>query len=217
MRQQQLIHAVIDKIERDKFNTLTHIQSLLAVVRNDVETDISPREQLSTAVAYAHLSAKDIRTAQVPYTSTIDLGPYGDSLVADEDEKKRLVAAMLRPAGSDPGVAVTGTAAAPAPAAIRIRVENGTHVPGLAARVAADLRRRGFVISDVADADSHNVAATQIHGRNDSAPTLEVVRQALGMGVPATAAVADAPADTAPGTIVVILGQDVAATVPDTP
>jgi LCP family protein required for cell wall assembly len=211
MRQQQLIHAVIDKIERDKFNTLTHIQSLLAVVRNDVETDISPREQLSTAVAFAHLSAKDIRTAQVPYTSTVDLGPYGDSLVADEDEKKKLVDAMLRPPGSDTAPSAAG---APAPADIRIRVENGTHVAGLAARIAADLRRRGFVISDVADADSHDVTATQIHGRNDSAPTLEVVRKALGNRLPATAALADAPAATARGTVVVILGEDIAAAIP---
>ena len=213
MRQQQLIHAVLDKIERDKFNTLTHVQSLLAVVRNDVETDISPREQLSTAVAFAHLLPKDVQMAQVPYTSTILLGPYGDSLVPDEDEKKKLVAAMFRGANDDPAPGVTALA----PADIRIKVENGTRYPGLAARIAADLRRQGFVISDVADADSHDVAATEIHGRNDSAPALEVVRKALGKGVPATAAVADAPADTAPGTIIIILGQDVAATVPESP
>jgi LCP family protein required for cell wall assembly len=211
MRQQQLIHAVIDKIERDKFNTLTHIQALLAVVRNDVETDISPREQLSTAVAYAHLSSKDIATAQVPYTSTIPLGPYGDSLVPDEDAKQKLVTALFRGA-NDAG---PGVATAPVPADIRIRVENGTRYAGLAARIAADLRRQGFVISDVADADSHNVAATQIHGRNDSAPVLEVVRKALGNRVPATAAVADAPATTAPGSVVIVLGEDIAATVPE--
>src|SRR5450755_311576 len=211
MRQQQLIHAVIDKIERDKFNTLTHIQALLAVVRNDVETNISPRERLSTAVAYAHLSARDIRTAQVPYTSTIALGPYGDSIVADEDTKKKLVDSMLRAPSDD---VKTGITAAPAPADIRIRVENGTRVPGLAARIAADLQRRGFVISHVADADSHHVAATEIHGRNDSAPTLEVVRKALGSRLPATAALADAPATTAAGTVIVILGQDIAATLP---
>jgi LCP family protein required for cell wall assembly len=211
LRQQQLIHAVVDKIERDKFNTLTHIQALLAVVRNDVQTDISPREQLSTAVAYAHLTAKDIRTAQVPYTSTIMLGPYGDSLVPDTDARKKLVDAMLRSPSDN---AATGVAAAPAPGDIRIRVENGTHIAGLATRIATDLRGRGFVISDVADADSHDVAATQIHGRNDSAPTLEVVRRALGRSVPPTAALADAPPTTAPGTVVVILGEDIAATLP---
>jgi LCP family protein required for cell wall assembly len=211
MRQQQLIHAVVDKIERDKFNTLTHIQSLLAVLRSDVETDISPREQLSTAVAYAHLSPKDIRTAQVPYTGTVMLGAYGDSLIPDQAEKKKLVDTMLRAPSDD---VRTGVAAAPLPGDIRIRVENGTHVPGLAGRIAADLQRRGFVISDVADADSHDVTATEIHGRNDSAPALEVVRKALGDRLPLTAAVADAPPTTAPGTVVVILGQDIAAPVP---
>ena len=209
LRQQQLIHAVVDKIERDRFNTLTHIQGLLAVMRNDVETNIAPREQLSTAIAFAHLSPRDIRTAQVAYTSTVELGAYGDSLVPDEDAKKHLVAALL----STPA-AVAG-AATPQPGEIRIRVENGTHVPGLAARIAADLRRRGFVISNVADADSHSVAMTEIHGRNDSAPVLEVVRKALGAGVPPAAALADAPTTTAPGSVVVILGADIAATLPD--
>lgn len=205
MRQQQLIHAVVDKLERDRFNTLTHIQRLLAVVHNDVETNITPREQLSTAVAFAHLSPKDIRTGQVPYTSTVDLGNYGDSLVADEDAKRRLVNSML----SAPSDAAPRT-----PSDIRIRVENGTHVAGLAGRIAAALRRRGFVISEIADADSHDVVATEIHGRDDSASTLEVVRRALGRGVPPTAALADAPPTTEPGNVVLILGQDIAASVP---
>ncbi len=209
MRQQQLIHALIAKIERDRFNTLTHVQSLLAVVHADVETDISAREQLSTAIAYAHLDPKNIVTAQVPYTSTIQLPDYGDSLVPDERAKKALVDAMLR---SSHGDAIAGVAAAPGD--IRIRVENGTHTPGLAARIAADLQRRGFVISEVTDADSHDIVTTQIHGRNDSAPTLEVVRRALGNAVPATAAVADSPATVLPGSVVIVLGQDLAATLP---
>jgi LCP family protein required for cell wall assembly len=211
LRQQQLIHAVIDRVERDKFNTLTHIQGLLAVVRNDVETNITPSEQLSTAVAYAHLTPKDVVTAQVPYTSTEPLGNYGEALVADPAAKRRLVATMLGGA-DDAGPAVAD--AGPAPGDIRIRVENGTHVPGLAARIAADLRRRGFVISEVSDARSHDVVATEIHGRDGSAPALEVVRKALGTSVPQTAAVVDAPPTTAPGTVVVILGHDIAATLP---
>ena len=205
MRQQQIIHAIIDRLERDKFNTLTHIAGLLAVVRNDVETNISQREQLSTAVSYAHLSARDIKTAQVPYTSTVELGAYGDSLVPDEDAKKKLVDSMLRAPGDNE---TTGIAAAPAPGDIRIRVENGTHVAGLAARIAATLQRRGFVISDVADAQSHEVTATEIHG--DSAPALEVVRKALGNHVLPSAALTDAPPTTVPGSVVVILGTDVA-------
>ncbi len=210
MRQQQLIHAVIDKLEHDRFNTLTHIQALLAVVRRDVDTNISAREQLSTAVAYAHLTSNNIVTAQVPYTSTMQLGDYGDSLVPDETAKKKLVDAMLRGPHDNQ---TTGVAAAPAPGDIRIRVENGTHVAGLATRIAAELRRRGFVISDVADADSHDVAATQIHGRDGSAPALEEVRHALGSNVPATADVADAPATTDPGSVVIVLGQDIAGTI----
>jgi LCP family protein required for cell wall assembly len=95
LRQQEVVHAIADRVEHDRLNTLLHVQPLLAVLHQDVQTDLTAREQLSLAAAFAGLDAKDIATAQVPYVASIDLPEYGDSIVADERAKRALVASML--------------------------------------------------------------------------------------------------------------------------
>ncbi|HEX3462719.1 MAG TPA: LCP family protein [Candidatus Elarobacter sp.] len=190
MRQQQMIRAVLDKVERNQFNTVTHVQQLLAVLQKDVDTNFTVREEASLAVAFSHLSPKAIATAQVPYVRTIDLPDYGDSLVADDAEKARLVASLLG-----------GT---------RVRVENGTTVPGLAARVAGELRRSGFTVAEVRDAPSHDVAVTQITsgGGDSSAPYR--VRSALGpQGAAAVIRTAAAAAANDGVDVTVVLGSDI--------
>lgn len=206
MRQQQMIHAVLDKIEHDRFNTIAHAQQLLGVVRNDVETNFSTQEQLSTVVAFAHLAAKNVETAQVPYVSTMDLPDYGDSLVPDESAKRRLVTTMLTPhedIASTPAAA-SGLAAK----VIRVRVENGTHVPGLAAKIAADLRTSGFTVTEVADAASHDVTITKIE--SNAAAASERVRSALGHNATAAVLVSSATVgSTDEADVTVVLGQDI--------
>jgi polyisoprenyl-teichoic acid--peptidoglycan teichoic acid transferase len=96
MRQQQVIHALAGQIEAHQFATLLRARPLLDVMRKDVETNLTPGEELSLFAAFARLGAHDIVTAQVPYTTSIDLPGYGDSIVADEAAKQRLVAAMLQ-------------------------------------------------------------------------------------------------------------------------
>jgi LCP family protein required for cell wall assembly len=95
MRQQQVIHALIAQIDENRLKTLLHVQPLLAVIRKDVETDLTPGEEISLAAAFAHLGSSDVVTAQVPYTSSIDLPDYGDSIVADDAAKQHLVSTML--------------------------------------------------------------------------------------------------------------------------
>jgi LCP family protein required for cell wall assembly len=172
MRQQQMIHAVLDKIEHNQFNTMTHVRQLLAVMHNDVETNFSTQEQISTAIAFAHIPASHIATAQVPYVRNIMLPDYGDSLVPDETAKRRLVASMLAPSETE--------VAAATPAAIRVRVENGTPVAGLGARVAADLRRSGFTVTDVRDAPTNDNTVTTIQSPQAAATNSYRVRTALG-------------------------------------
>jgi len=176
MRQQQMIHAVADKVEHDRFNTLAHAQTLLAVMRKDVDTNLTTQEELSLVTAFAHVSPKDIVTAQVPYLSDIDLPNYGDSIVPDEAAKRHLVASLLNPPDDVAGT----TSAVVAPSSIRIRVENGTSVSGLAARVASDLRRRGFTIADVRNAPRNDFAVTEIHSDPGKAQASFLVREALG-------------------------------------
>ena len=96
MRQQAVIRALVDRIERDRLNTLAHATELLGVIGKDIDTNLTLPEKLAAAMSFSHVTNRDIRTAQVPYTGTIDLPGYGNSIVADENRKRALVAAMLR-------------------------------------------------------------------------------------------------------------------------
>jgi anionic cell wall polymer biosynthesis LytR-Cps2A-Psr (LCP) family protein len=86
--------AKINQAQAD--GTLLHFQSLLDVMRRDVDTDLKANEELSLAAAFAHLDTRQIVTAQVPYVESVDLPGYGDSIVADEHAKRTLVNRMLR-------------------------------------------------------------------------------------------------------------------------
>ena len=95
LRQQQVIHAIADKLASNKAITILRARALVDVIRKDVETNLRPAEQLSLAVAFANLTPKDVVTAQVPYVGSIELPDYGDSILPDEAAKRALVARML--------------------------------------------------------------------------------------------------------------------------
>jgi LCP family protein required for cell wall assembly len=100
LRQQDVIHALQARVSENQTNTLLHAQPLVEALRKDVQTDLSVAEELSLASAFAGIPSKNIITAQVPYSGSIDLPGYGDSIVADETKKRALVASML----DDPAV-----------------------------------------------------------------------------------------------------------------
>jgi len=172
MRQQQIVRAIVDRITHNELNTLTHAQALLNVVRKDIETDFTAQEEFSSVVAFSHLMPRDIRTGQVPYTESIMLPDYGDSIVADEPAKQRLVAELLQ---EPPDGAI-----AAAPSDIRIRIENGTTVAGLAARVASDLRRKGFIISEIRNAPTRDFVTTRIESDSAAFAVSHRVQKELG-------------------------------------
>lgn len=95
MRQQQVVASIIQRIKGNDLNTLAHVLPLVDVVRKDVDTNFTLQEEASIANAFRSIGPGDLKTAQVPYTSEVDLPDYGSSIVADEAEKKRLVQAML--------------------------------------------------------------------------------------------------------------------------
>jgi polyisoprenyl-teichoic acid--peptidoglycan teichoic acid transferase len=176
LRQQQVIRALVDRVTRNQFNTLTHAQGLIAVVRKDIETDFTPQEELSTALALSHLTSRDIHTAQVPFSGDVMLPDYGQSLVPDEAGKQKLVAQLLRPPVDRVAVAASSLPTAD----VRIRVENGTTVAGLAARVAGDLRRKGFNVSEVRNAPTTDFAVTRIESSAAASAVSQLVQRELG-------------------------------------
>ncbi|MDB5039548.1 MAG: cell envelope-related transcriptional attenuator [Candidatus Eremiobacteraeota bacterium] len=208
MRQQQVVRAIVERITHNQLNTLTHARALLDVVRKDVETDFTTQEQLSAVVALSHLSLRDIRTAQVPYVGSVILPDYGDSIVADESAKQKLVAALLRePAAAD----VAATRSNASASAVRIRIENGTSVAGLAKRVAGDLRRKGFNVWQVRNAPTDDFAVTRIETGPSAVAASYLVQKALGPTA-TIVPVAARPADQNGPDMTIVLGRDIVGT-----
>jgi len=95
MRQQEVIHAISHTLAANKAVTLTHLTALLDVIHKDVETNLTPSQELSLAAAFASVTPQNIVTAQVPYVGSVDLPGEGNSILPDQPAKRALVARML--------------------------------------------------------------------------------------------------------------------------
>jgi LCP family protein required for cell wall assembly len=206
-RQDQVIKLAIAKLKSDKFNDLLHINQLIDVVRRNVYTDLSPREILSLAWAYQHIDLAKIDAKQVPFVADKELACCGDVLIADDSAKAALVKKMF----VDPLPTPVAAAAVAAidPSSVKIAVENGSGVRGQGARVAAALRKQGFTIASVGDADSFGYDATEIHVRGASPAVVgERIRAALALK---SATIDDdpTPGPSTGDVATVIVGRDV--------
>ncbi len=216
MRQQQVLHAMVDKLKGDRLNTMMHIPDLLRVFRKYVQTDFSEQELLSLATYYQGIPQSAIVANQVPYTGDVDLPGYGDSLVPDVAERDKLVQSMLlAPPVPEPSPDAMALAAI-APGTLRVDVENGSGVDGAAKRVADKLRKAGFVVGSVGDASHAGYATTEIHEHSAVAFAGAKIRAALPAGKtevipdpsPAGSPAPDATAVTSD--VTVIVGEDLA-------
>jgi len=123
-RQQQVLKAVVAKLRSNKVNTMLHAPDLLRVFNRDVDTNFTPDEELSIAMAMQGVAPSDIKAAQVPFTDTKDLGNWGQVLVPDEKAKNKLVADMLI-APPQPTSLAGVPVAHIAPATLKVDVQNG--------------------------------------------------------------------------------------------
>lgn len=217
-RQQEVLHALLGKLSGDKLNTLMHVNDLIAVLDRDVDTNLSRQEQISLAQAYIGMQKNALVTNQVPYVGDVVLADGGDAVVADDAKKRQLVENMLL---NPPVPTPTPDAAAIAainPLNVRVDVQNGTAIPGVARRVAALLKQKGFEIGAVGNADTADVATTEL--REHSAITFAGirVREALGKGAvnAQVIAVTETPtpdASAPPSDVTVVVGEDLAAAI----
>ncbi len=152
-RQQQVIRLVLAKLENDKLNDIAHLHDLIDATRRDVITNFNPEELLSLANAYADFNIADLHATQIPFSGDRVTAYAGDMLVPDDAQRTKIVASLFAPPSDTPNID---------PAKIRIRVENGTDVPGLAGTLAAALQKEGFVIAGVTNADKSSYAKTVI-------------------------------------------------------
>lgn len=216
MRQQQVLHAMVDKLKGDRVNTIVHIPDLLRVFRKYVQTDFTDSEMLSLATYYQGLAQSDVVASQVPYKDDVDLPGYGDSLVPDTQERDKLVESMLlAPPVPEPSPDAMALAAI-APGTLRVDVENGSGIDGAAKRVADKLRKAGFVVGSVGDASHAGYATTEIHEHSTVAFAGAKIRAALPPAKtevipdPSPAASPQPDATAVTSDVTVIVGEDLA-------
>jgi polyisoprenyl-teichoic acid--peptidoglycan teichoic acid transferase len=148
-RQQQVIRIVLAKLEKDKLNDLFHLRDLIDVTRRDIVTNFKPNELLSLANAYATFNLADLRATQIPFVGDRVTGYAGDMLVPDDAARAKIVADLFASTQYDPSK-------------VRVRIENGSGVPGLATSLASALRKEGFVIAEITNADKFSYSTTVI-------------------------------------------------------
>jgi polyisoprenyl-teichoic acid--peptidoglycan teichoic acid transferase len=215
-RQDQVIRLTVAKLKNDRFNDLLHINQLIGVVRRNVYTDLSDQEMLSLAWAFQHVDVSKLDTEQVPFVSDKDLACCGNVLIADDAGKNALVKKMfltpLAPATVDPEALAQVN-----PATIHVEIENGSGVRGQGAKLAEQLRKKGYQIESVGNAASFGYDATEIHVHTTSTPLAgESVRAALAIKTATVQPDVPAANGTPASDVTVIVGRDYVAVDPAT-
>ncbi len=210
MRQQQVARAVIDKIKGNKIATLLRLGTLIAIVRDNLQTNMTQSEMLSIASYYADITPADFDAKQVPYTGDVEMAD-GDDLIPNDPEKAQLVHQMLvAPPSPVPSPDTLALAAIP-PSTLRIDVENASGVRGAAHLIAERLRRAGFQIGDIGDASSDDLATTEIHEHSSVLFAGARVREAMPSSWQTVSIVPDQTSAQPPRSdVTIIIGRDLA-------
>jgi LCP family protein required for cell wall assembly len=217
-RQQQVMHALAARMRGDRMAMLMHVGDLMNIFRKYVQTDFSNSELLAIAAHYQGIPDSAIVNKQVPYTDTVDLPDYGDTLVPDVAARTELVNSMLlAPPAPEPSPDAMSLAAI-APATLRVDVENGSGIAGAGKRVAGVLSKAGFVVSAVGNAPRADYTSSEIHehstvtfaGARVRAALTGAVGKAVVVPDPSPTGSADPQATAATTDVTVIVGEDLA-------
>lgn len=215
-RQQQIEHLTIEKLKDDRFNDLTHIAQLIDVVRRNVDTNLTADEMKSLGWYFRDVNMADVHSTQIPFISDKDTECCGDVLLVDADAKAKVMADF-----TGPYVAATPSPSAEAlaavnPATVRVDVRNGSGVPGLGKRMADVLRRDGYVIAGVGNADSFGYDTTEIRASAKTPLAGERIRSDIHLAKatvvpvpdPTAGAAATPGAATALADVTIVVGRD---------
>ena len=208
-RQQQVIHLAIQKLKAQKLNDLAHISDLIGVMQRDVETNMTTDEIKSLAWAFRDASNADLGHADtIGYVSTKDTAYSGEVLVPDDEQRQKLVASLLGPYGNVTPAPASALAAVD-PSRVHLAVQNGSGVPGLAGVAAKLLKKDGYKIDSVGNADAFSYDATQIRPATTAPYVGERVARDLGLPTAAVTPATDKTPGPAP-LVTVIVGKDFA-------
>ena len=212
--------AVLDKLKGDKLNTLLHAGNILSVLRKDVDTNLTDDEITSLGAYISGFTTKDLHFDKIPYTGDVELAD-GDDLIPDQSALARVVQNnLVAPPTPEPSIDPM-TLAGIAPNSIRVDVQNASGVNGAARLVAAALRKAGFLIGDVGNAEISNLDKTKIEehssvtfaGAKVRAALPAQMRDAQISGAPAATTSPDPTATAQPSDVTVIIGADLAAAI----
>jgi LCP family protein required for cell wall assembly len=217
LRQQQVMNAALAKIRSDKFNTMMHAADLIGVFNRDVQTNLTRDEQLSLVQSFMSMPKDGLHQQPIDYVDTKVLADGGEVLIPNEDQKTKIVRSML----IDPPVPTpspdASAIAAINPLNVRVDVENGTGVAGMAKRAATLLREKGFSIGQISNAPASDIATTELHEHSRITFAGIRVREALGKAGQNIPVIADSEMPTeepsaAQSDVTLILGQDLVPT-----
>jgi len=214
MRQNDVIMAALNKLRGDKLNTLVHAGDIMKVVHKDIQTNFTDSELVTLASYFSSVSLSNVHFNETPYTGDEELAD-GDDLVPDKPGIHKLVQTMLiappTPEPSPDAMALASIAAG----SLRVDVENGSGIAGAASLVAAQLKKAGFTIGNVGNADSDNHQKSEIDEHSTMTFAGAKVRSALPAAFGSTPVVGQ-PVSTsspAPSDVTVIVGRDLASAV----
>ncbi|BDE05504.1 hypothetical protein WPS_07800 [Vulcanimicrobium alpinum] len=208
-RQQQVIHITMQKLKSEKINDLLHIGSLIAALNKNIYTDLNFDEEKSLAWAFKDANLADLSHAEtIPYVDTKDTAD-GETLILDPVAKGKIIRQFL---GAYGNVAPPSSKALAAikPATVHLTVENGSGIPGLAGRAAERLRKLGYRVDSVTNADAFSYDSSEIRPASQTPFVGERVRADLGV----PGATISPATDATPGPQIaatVIVGKDFAA------
>lgn len=219
MRQDDVIMAAVNKLRGDKLNTLVHAGDLMNVVHRDIQTNFTNDEMIALASYFSGLQLHDVHFARIPYTGDVVLSD-GDDLIPDKVKLAQIVQDNLiappTPIPSPDAMALAGIA----PASVRVDVKNASGTSGAAKAVADSLRKAGFTIGDVGNADVSDQEKTQIEEHSNVTFAGAKVRAALPLslqttpisGAPVVSASASAASSATPTSsdVTIFVGRDLA-------
>jgi polyisoprenyl-teichoic acid--peptidoglycan teichoic acid transferase len=210
MRQNDVMMAALNKVRGDRLNTLVHANAIMSVLHKDVQTNLTQSELVTLASYLSGLSMKDIHFAQTPYLADEERAD-GDDLVPDRPAIAKMVQTMLiAPPSAVPSPDDMALASID-PKSLRVDVENGSGISGVAKTLADHLKKAGFVIGDVGNApETHATSEIDEHSATSFAGAK--VRAALPAAFGKTSVVGQPlPAGSpAASDVTIVIGRDLA-------
>ena len=164
-RQQVFLSALVRKASEQ--NVLTDLPTLYGVLdaaTSSLTTDpgLGSLDRLKDlALSMGDLRPADVRFVTVPWKARGD----GVNIVWNEEKADEIWTSMRKDSAWPPKASVPAGESEPlttAPEDIRVEVLNGSGTPGQASKAADQLRKLGFVVTSVANADRSDYAATTV-------------------------------------------------------